>query len=105
VAPHFEVTTHEVSAGVIRVAVSGEIDMAAHAVLASAVTEAAQTASEAIVDLGAVTFLDSGGIGALMAGYRTALDSGSVYRVANASGLVRQVLEVTGTLGVLTGDV
>jgi anti-sigma B factor antagonist len=104
VAPHFEVTTEQMTAEVIRVMVAGEIDMAAHRDLANAVTAAAQQSGETLVDLGGVTFLDSGGIGALMAGYRAALDAGHVYRIANANGLVRQVLEVTGTLAVLTGD-
>jgi anti-sigma B factor antagonist len=56
-----------------------------------------------VVDLSAVAFLDSAGINALLKGRRLAQERGLRYRVAGATDLVRQVLEMTGVWSLLGG--
>ena len=47
------------------------------------------------VDLRHVTFMDSSGIGALLAGHRLAVGAGTTLRVRNPTPAVRTVLDVT----------
>lgn len=56
-----------------------------------------------IVDLRRVSFLDSSGISALVAGYRAAHQRGIGYLLTNPRNMVWSVLQVTGVLGTLTG--
>jgi anti-sigma B factor antagonist len=53
-------------------------------------------AGDVVVDLSEVAFVDSAGINALLKGRRMAEEHGGTFRVARASGLVREVLEMTG---------
>jgi anti-anti-sigma factor len=95
-----------VSAGdPVVVTVGGEVDLGNSASLAAAIGEALEqdAVSSVEVDLGAVTFLDSSGIAALLKGRRLADDAGVDYRVTGMHGIVRQVLELTGVLDHLTG--
>ncbi len=48
------------------------------------------------VDLGAASFIDSTGLGALIAGYRAAAESGARFTVVNPSAGFLRVIEVTG---------
>ena len=48
-----------------------------------------------VVDLGATTFLDSSGLGALVGGLRSARAAGGDLRIAGAGEQVRTVLELT----------
>lgn len=48
------------------------------------------------VDLHAATFIDSTGLGALIAGYRAATDARVAFAVVNPSDAFRRVLTVTG---------
>jgi anti-anti-sigma factor len=59
-------------------------------------------ASDVVVDLSGVTFVDSAGINALLKGRRIADGHGRTFRVAGANGLVRDVLEMTGVWAHLT---
>ena len=54
------------------------------------------------MDLDAVTFVDSGGIGVLVKGFHSASEAGCGYKVVNPQGIVRQVLEITGVFTALT---
>lgn len=48
-----------------------------------------------VVDLAAVTFMDSSGLGALIAGLKTARQAGGELRIAAVSDQVTMVLELT----------
>lgn len=56
---------HQVDDGVVRVAVTGEVDVATADDLYQSITDAAESVAEVVVDLADVTFCDSSGIGAL----------------------------------------
>jgi anti-sigma B factor antagonist len=92
--------------GKVTVWVSGEIDMAGQQQLTEALCKAAAVAAcgQVLVDLSQTSFIDSSGLAALIDGMRAAQQAGATYRVTGTAGLVRQVLEVTGTLGALTGE-
>jgi anti-sigma B factor antagonist len=85
-------------------AVSGEIDLAGIGTLREAITTAVERdgVRRLTVDLGAVTFLDSSGIGTLVFGRNLAIRRGAALWVVNATGMVRTVLELTGVLPILS---
>jgi len=77
--------------------VAGEVDMSTVQPLRTAIVQVLDRgAPELVVDLHAVTFLDSTGISVLVLGRRTATGTGARYRVVNARDMVARVLEVTG---------
>jgi anti-sigma B factor antagonist len=85
------------------VTVFGDVDLDTAEQLRRAMERAVRDGSprEVRVDLGAVPFMDSLGISALLAGYRAATAAGVGFRiVALAPGLVT-VLEITGLLDIL----
>jgi anti-anti-sigma factor len=49
-----------------------------------------------VVELSGVTFIDSAGINALLKGRRAADERGRVFRVTGATGIVRELLDMTG---------
>ncbi len=89
--------------GTVVVVLSGEFDLGSCDDLREAVLGAVgrETATRVVLDLTAVTFIDSEAVRALLDGYVAAGDRGVGYRVANAGGLVKRVLDVMG-LGELT---
>jgi len=98
-------TTHPVNDGVLRLAVSGEIDLDTADILAEAVDRVLATAcpAEVVVDLAEVTLCDSVGIGALLRAREAAAAQAVHLVVINPRGVVRRALDVTGTLDRLTG--
>jgi anti-sigma B factor antagonist len=92
--------------GVATVAVAGELDLGTGPRVDQEIGAAIQGAGtiEVVVDLSELDFLDSSGIAVLLRGRRVAEASGVAYRVDGASGMVRQVLELTGILQHLTGE-
>jgi anti-sigma B factor antagonist len=91
---------------VTTVAPIGDIDLATAPPLEQALADAAE--GEAVgrieVDLSGVEFLDSSGIASLLRGYRLAEAAGLGYRIFGASGMVRQILELTGVWDHLHGS-
>jgi anti-anti-sigma factor len=85
---------------------TGEIDLANLHIVAGAIRRAIEVhrATELIIDLDQVTFLDSIGIGALMIGRTLAIQHGTAYRVINARGVVHRLLSGTSDLSVLSGQ-
>jgi anti-anti-sigma factor len=84
-----------------RLIMSGEIDLAAQAMLRRTVEDVLhKDAGEVIVDLADVTFLDCSGIGALVYGRRLARERGRPYRIVNARDLALTLLRLTGVLTV-----
>jgi anti-anti-sigma factor len=73
---------------------AGEIDLATALRLREALTSL--TGSNIVVDLRAVSFLDSSGIGALAWGRERALQVGFNLTLRKPQGLVRRALEIVG---------
>jgi anti-sigma B factor antagonist len=76
--------------GVVDLASAKELEDGLAAVVAD------DRATVVVVDLAGVTLLDSMGIAALLKGRRLADERGRTYRLTGASGIVRQVLDITG---------
>ena len=74
----------------------GRLDMVAAPQLRACITETVTGGSPRIVvDLGETTFMDSSGLGALIAGLKTARQSGGDLRIARPNDQVLLVLELT----------
>ncbi|GAA3347426.1 hypothetical protein GCM10020358_62140 [Amorphoplanes nipponensis] len=84
--------------GTACVAVLGEIDFTNADEVAQALRDAVADGNPPVlrVDLGAATFIDSTGLGALIEGYRAATEQDCRFVVANPNPGFRQVLTVTG---------
>lgn len=103
----FAVNRHELPAGVARLELVGEVDMAVAVEMAAAQQREidAPGTTGLAVDLQRVTFLDSTGVAALVTGMKAARQGGIGFLVTNPHHMVRTVLEVTGVLGSLNvGD-
>jgi anti-sigma B factor antagonist len=73
---------------------AGEIDMATAPALRTALIDAAGVSSKVVVDLSAVTFLDSTGLSVLMDGFKKLSARGSMCLVG-PTGMVAKVFRVT----------
>lgn len=74
----------------------GRLDMVAAPRLRALVTETVSGGSpRVVVDLGETSFIDSSGLGALIAGLKTARQAGGDLRICGAGEQVRMVLELT----------
>jgi stage II sporulation protein AA (anti-sigma F factor antagonist) len=84
--------------GVLEVALHGEIDYTNAARVNEAVRAAVGQAAPLVVrvDLGAVTFLDSSGIGVLVNALKTAQAADADFRVRRPSAKVLDQLRITG---------
>ena len=90
--------------GVATVSAQGEVDLASADELETRFGElTSPDVTSVVVDLEGVTFLDSAGINALLKGRRLAESRGQSFVVSSASGLVRQVLDITGVWNHLSG--
>ena len=88
---------HDATGGAC-VSVAGEVDLATITQLdydIQTVVEAEQTTS-IVIDLTELAFIDSSGIASLLKGRRLAVTAAKPYRITGATGIVRQVLDVTG---------
>jgi anti-anti-sigma factor len=88
------------------VAAVGDLDLATAPSFGETLAEAiGRTAdSPLIVDLAGVRFCDSSGIRALVHGRRLADERDVIYRVTGATGLVLDVLTLTGVWAELSGE-
>ncbi|MGY1636597.1 STAS domain-containing protein [Geodermatophilus sp. SYSU D00742] len=85
------------SASSVRLTVAGEVDSSTAPALREAVDDAfASGARELVVDLDAVTFLDSAGLCVLAAAHRRADEEGSRLRVLASNRAVIRPLQITG---------
>lgn len=93
-----QLTQEPGSGGTARLVVSGEIDMSNAPQVRDAGIAAvtADDVRELTVDLSGVTFLDSTGLGALVAVRTAGSDLSRVVRITDASPRVRQVIQVCG---------
>ena len=88
------------SATVLRL--GGELDITARDDLHAAIL-AALADGDVVIDLDAVTFIDSEALGALIDGYNQARAKPAGFRVVNANGLVARVLKVSGATDLFGG--
>jgi anti-anti-sigma factor len=104
--PIHEISTQLTAGGVLLVDLAGDFDMSVSAELSDALVRAARTPGVArvVVDLRHTAFLDSHGVAGLVAGFDAATREGRGFGVTNASGMVRQVLEITGLAEVFAVD-
>jgi anti-anti-sigma factor len=98
------IDTHLVNDGVIRLAVSGELDLGTVDQLTDAVAEVLATArpAEVIIDLAGLSLCDSTGVDALLRARAAAAAQAVQLTVINPRGIVRRVLDLTGTPDRLT---
>ena len=94
-------------AGAATITATGEIDMDTSGDLADAITAALSDprVTEVVIDLGHVTFLDMVALGDLLRRRADALDTGRTLRLTAPRGVVRRVLDISGTYSLLIGDV
>lgn len=104
--PIHEIRTRTAPGGVLHVCLAGDFDMSVAAELSDALVSAARTpgVERVVVDLRRTEFLDSHGIAGLLAGFDAAALAGRHFTVTNATGMVRQVLEITGLAEVFLQD-
>ena len=82
--------------GIVVIRSEGRLNMAAAPQLRAAVSEcAAAGQSRIVVDLSAITFMDSSGLGALIGGLKTARQAGGDLRIAAPTEQVATVLGLT----------
>ncbi|WP_250028952.1 STAS domain-containing protein [Paractinoplanes maris] len=75
---------------------SGELDINSRDDLRAMILDALGAAERVVVDLAAVTFMDSEALGALIDGYNAAIARGAGFGVVNAQRSVARVLNVSG---------
>lgn len=103
-SPQLRIDTSCPSPGTARVAVIGEIDLSTADLLTARLLNvlSALHPDRILVDLGGTTFMDCGGLTVLIVTGKVAARTGCQLRVANPQPIVRQILNLTGLLGVLT---
>ena len=86
--------------------VVGELDLGTAEAVREALTDAVKSTDvdAVLIDLEGLTFLDSTGIGVLVAGWRSATDSGKRLRVDKAHGMALEVMRITGVWPHLNGE-
>jgi len=91
------------TSGIARVTMEGELDLAAVPIVHDHIGThiASDAVAEVMVDLSALTFMDSSGIAALIGCLRKANACGKTFRVTNAHGWVREVLDLTNVTALL----
>ena len=87
----------------VEVTLAGELDMTAAFKLEPEVERllAGRDVRRFVVDLAAVTFVDSAGLGTLLAMRHRSQDLGIEFALVNASAPVRRMLELSGTSSML----
>ncbi len=80
----------------IVVTLAGECDLTVRDELVAALLPAVERAPVVVVDAGGLEFLDSSGINGLITAHRTALGRGSRVYLVNATGVVAELLAITG---------
>ena len=99
----FAITARDGDNGAVRLIITGEIDMANAEQIPAATEKALASHPERIViDLAAVSFLDSSGLRNLLTAHRIAADNNAELYVVEATGAPLRVLTLTGLLDILS---
>ena len=96
------VTEHANGEAVLRVA--GSLDLAGGDLLEDALSPFVSTTPRVVLDLSEVQFIDSSGLGALIAVHQNAADAGGELALRSPSDAVRRVLDITQTAPVFEVD-
>lgn len=90
--------------GTVVIDLRGELDLAVERALRDMLLhEVGKPGARVVVDLWHVSFVDSTGIGALVAGYNAAQSAGTSFVVRRAAPFVAKQLKMTGVYDRLTG--
>lgn len=100
--PIFSIELTTGAEGSVTAVVSGEVDAATADQLQNALTDAIPTASAIDVDLGAVNFMDSSGLRAMVVAMNSAEEAGVALRITATTPAVDRLLEITGLTQHLT---
>ena len=95
----FAVEVGDARDGTVGITVQGELDMSAAPELSEAIARARAGGDTLVLDLSAVTFLDSSAIGALVAAGREVHEKGGRLQIGPRSDVVDRILEITGLHG------
>jgi anti-sigma B factor antagonist len=83
--------------GRVQVVLTGELDLdSAPSLLTAVVDELGTGATDVVVDLTRLDFIDSSGLGTLVGCWRRAKNAGATLTVANPNEDIRMTLELTG---------
>lgn len=102
VVPALNIDVVAADHGPLYLRVSGDLDGASSAAFRGSLDAVLARGRAVVVDLTALDFLDSSGLGALLDARRRAHRSGLELRVAGQHGCVARLLRRTGTLTMLT---
>jgi anti-anti-sigma factor len=94
-------TRAEVLGDSVVVHVDGDLDVATSGQLGNDIAPLVENGPNLVLDLAAVEFMDSAGIGAVLAARAAALEHGGAFEVRNPSSSVRLLLDVTGLAALL----
>lgn len=83
---------------------AGELDLATSGELRTALLQACEGSRLVLVDLVAVTFLDSTALGVLVGAQKRCQSNGAQLLVINATGICLKVLRVTGLGGLISDE-
>ncbi len=83
--------------GTVVISLQGELDLAASGALDATIAAAAHDGPDVIIDLTALTFLDSTGLRAILEAVKTARDQGAAVAIVPGPVHVHRVFELTGT--------
>jgi anti-sigma B factor antagonist len=98
----FEIVEHD-EGGLLRIAVSGEVDVATAPTLRERLYDAVDRSSEVvIVDLLAVTFIDSTGLGVLIGTQERGNGQGTQVRIVVREPRIVKIFEITGLTELFT---
>jgi anti-sigma B factor antagonist len=92
--------TRQATSDVVVVAVDGEVDVYAAPALRDGLTELLQNGSSVVVDLSEVGFLDSTGLGALVAARTAAAEQGAALPLVCTHQRILKLFTITGLDGV-----
>ena len=89
-------------AGQVVIAVSGDVDLAAHPLFLAEIARSWDGSTDLVVDLSQVTFLDSMGLRVLVQTRQHAEDSGRAFALLAPSRPVLRVFDLAGVTGIFT---
>ncbi len=93
---HFTASTSAAAPDRVVVTLAGECDLSVRDEMTAALDAAVRAARVVVVDAARLEFLDSSGMNALIAAYRAAGLAGGRLYLVNATGVVAELLELTG---------
>jgi anti-sigma B factor antagonist len=101
----FRVASEPAHSGAVRLRIAGEVDIATSGALADALEEAERSnAAAIIVDLAALTFIDSSGLHVLLSSARRCQEAGRPITATNVPDYVRRLFALVALDEALTVD-